>query len=134
MVRVLAIEDDILIRCPKLVRVCDLRVAHGKDQIKFWLQHHKPQVIVLDHDMPGFSGMEAVREFWADFLCVPTIIWSHNHEAVKEMKAYLEAQALDNDVEEWTIVVQPFDSTRTPEDYGKFIEWLHNEHQKLETK
>ena len=134
MIRVLAIEDDILTRCPKLVGVCDLRVAHGRDQIKFWLQHHKPQVIVLDHDMPGFNGMEAVREFWADFLCVPTIIWSHNHEAVKEMKAYLEARANDYELDDWVIAVQPFDATRTPEDYGKFIEWLYKEHQKLEMK
>jgi DNA-binding NarL/FixJ family response regulator len=130
MIRVLAIEDCPNTRCNALVDCCDLRVAHGFDQIKFWLKHHKPQVIILDHDMPGFNGMDAVNAFWEDMICTPVIIWSHNHEAAKKMKEAMEARAAECllEDEKWAIVVQPFNVGRDAKFYSQFLAFLHLHH------
>jgi len=129
MLRVLAIEDQPDIRCAKIVSMCDLRIAQGYNQIKFYMDYFKPELILLDHDMPGFNGMDVINAFGERFVSIPIIIWSHNHEAVRKMKALLDDMAIQFDVpDDWCIVVQPYDPTYPPEDHIKFFNWLNKEH------
>jgi DNA-binding LytR/AlgR family response regulator len=118
--RILVIDDE-PVRATELCSVGDLRIAHGFEQVKFWLQnrHWRPEVVFLDNDMPLASGVSLARFFALDLVGIPVVIWSRNPVAAEEIRAVLE----DARMEEipWQIWVKPYNSKNTSQDWADFL-------------
>lgn len=122
MVRVLVVDDE-PVRADQLMAVCDLRVAHGFEQVKFWLRNTcwRPDVVFLDNDMPLATGLSIARFFANDLIGIPVVIWSMNPIAAKEIEATLQDAQIEGI--HWPIVVDPYNPKRTS---GQWLVYLNN--------
>jgi CheY-like chemotaxis protein len=82
--------DDMPMRARDFVRQGhDVRVAHGFEQVKFWIQEvareWKPDIVFLDHDMPQMNGVDVIQTFASDLLPYPIVIWTTNSAASTQM-------------------------------------------------
>ena len=116
--------DDEPQRAAQMMAVSDLRVAHGFDQVKFWLQNKlwRPQVVFLDNDMPLASGLSLARFFADDLIGIPVVVWSMNPVAAKEIAAILEDARIEG--MPWTIMVDPYNHLRTADQWLQYVNSL----------
>lgn len=91
----------------------DFRIAHGFDQIAFFLKYWAPELICLDNDMPLLTGIQVVSMFKFELAAFPIIVVSQNPGAsltiMKEMEeltriVHIPFRASD----EWTEQVSQF--------------------------
>ena len=76
-----------------LSKEIEIQIAHGFDQIKFYLENYKYDLVLLDHDMPLMSGPKVVEEFLME-RCIPVIVISNNEPGAKKMVNMLEEYAV----------------------------------------
>lgn len=117
--RVLIIDDDPIRAIPVMAAGHDVKIAHGYDQVSFYLKHCKlwqPEIICLDNDMPMMTGLDVAREFAEDLFYRPVRIWSRNNVAAPQIKGLLldKAMELGIDEEELELHVIPFDANTEP--------------------
>ena len=112
--KVLIIDDEPIRAHPVMNAGHDVRIAHGHEQIKFWLQnkHWTPDIICLDNDMPLMSGKDVAYHFGDELFYRRVRVWSRNNIAAPEIKRILLDKALEYciDEEETDIEVLAFDS------------------------
>lgn len=115
--RVLIIDDDPVRAIPVLKAGHDVKIAHGFDQIDFWLKckHWYPEIICLDHDMPQMPGLEVVGHFVDELWWRTVRIWSCNHIAAPIMKDHLLDAAKAEEMEGiFDVHILSFDSKTEP--------------------
>ena len=105
--RVLIVDDELLAR----QRVEDLlaseenveiagMIANGKDAVEA-IRREKPDLVFLDVQMPGLTGLEVVREIGAEEMPTTIFVTAFDHHAIKAF----DLAALD-------YLVKPFDDDR----------------------
>jgi CheY-like chemotaxis protein len=88
--KILVIDDDPM-RANNFVNLGhDVKIAHGFDQISFWLDHGPYDLICLDHDMPMMNGLSVIKAFGGSLCWYPVCLWSQNAEKRTEMLKVLE--------------------------------------------
>lgn len=96
-IRALIIDDDPTRAFPLLRAGVDVRIAHGWEQVRFWLQdaarYWTPQIVFLDHDMPLMDGHAVCDLFGTEFVHLPIVIWSNNPVGRENMRRILRSQA-----------------------------------------
>lgn len=101
--RILVIDDE-PVRAQFLLfggHTHDVKVACGRSQVGFHLEMWRrwsPELICLDHDMPGFNGMEVVAAFpeiAATIEQAPIWVWSMNFEAAPRLRDDLARRAAE---------------------------------------
>lgn len=105
--RVLIVDDELLAR----QRIEDLleseenveivgMIANGRDAVAA-IREEKPDLVFLDVQMPGLTGLEVAREIGADEMPTTIFVTAFDHHAIKAF----ELAALD-------YLVKPFDDER----------------------
>jgi CheY-like chemotaxis protein len=109
--KILVIDDEPE-RAHKLGNAYDIRIAHGSEQVKFWLRNSfwRPDVILLDNDMPLASGVLIAKEFALDMAGIRTIIWSMNVPAAKEIEGILTSPEYKVEGVYADVLLRPFGS------------------------
>ncbi len=109
--KILVIDDEPE-RANKLGDFYDLRIAHGIEQVKFWLRNSfwRPDIILLDNDMPLASGVLIAKEFALDMAGIRTIIWSMNVPAAKEIEGILTSPEHKIDGVYTDVIIKQFGS------------------------
>lgn len=92
--KILVIDDEPR-RATAFVRAGhDIRVAHGFEQIQFLLRDvasfWKPDLVVMDHDMPLLDGQGVLQTFGLDISIYPVLLWSCNPVGSQKMLRVLE--------------------------------------------
>jgi len=69
-------------------------MAYGYEQVDYYLSDNFPfyrniKMIICDHDMFGFDGMEVCMTFLRDNLHLPIILCSANIEGIEKQYEYL---------------------------------------------
>lgn len=90
MKKVLLVEDDPFIRDLTSIKLSEASyaviVAHSGETVIKLMQEDTPDVVLLDLDLPGISGVELLTQIKADEVLkkIPVIIFSNNDDP--EMK------------------------------------------------
>jgi DNA-binding response OmpR family regulator len=113
--------DDTPTRALYLPQGWDYRIAHGYDQVDFWLKHWPIDIVLLDHDMPLLCGAQVATMFRFELARYPIVVLSQNEYGAKQIVAELEE--LTNIVripffggdEQWTNLVERwYEATKGP--------------------
>ena len=120
MKTILIVDDEVDIRDILRIRLANqphfriLEAANGTDALELTRQQ-RPDLIILDWLMPGFSGMEvlkALRES-PELTSIPVIMMT--------VKSELSAQAEGQAMGVVAYLIKPFDSTRLMETVQKAL-------------
>ena len=80
--------DDCPIRALGYSYIANVYIAHGGDQISFYLQTKKFDLIMLDHDMPNMNGEDVVCTFNTELHLQNCPIVIHSANAVGASAMY----------------------------------------------
>ena len=120
MKTILIVDDEVDIRDILRIRLANqpgfriLEAANGSDALELTRQQ-RPDLIILDWLMPGFSGMEvlkALRES-PELTTIPVIMMT--------VKSELSAQAQGKAMGVVAYLIKPFDATRLMETVQKAL-------------
>jgi DNA-binding response OmpR family regulator len=120
MKTILIVDDEVDIRDILRIRLANqpgfriLEAANGTDALQLTRQQ-RPDLIILDWLMPGFSGMEvlkALRES-PELTTIPVIMMT--------VKSELSAQAQGQAMGVVAYLIKPFDATRLMETVQKAL-------------
>jgi DNA-binding LytR/AlgR family response regulator len=130
MYKKILVIDDEPERAHRLGNIFDLRIAHGYEQVKFWLRNPvwRPDIIFLDNDMPLASGTSIAKEFALDMIGTKIVIWSMNGPASKEIEGILASPDHKVDGFNMDISIIPFGSY-SAEEWQTFLRkdcWKYN--------
>ncbi len=99
IIRVLVIDDHTLIRAgitallERMERIQVVGEAGDGDEAMRLIQELSPDIVLLDLEMPGLSGLEVLRETTARFPAVKTIVLSV-HDAEEYAQRVVQAGAV----------------------------------------
>ena len=96
MKRILFIDDEPIRAWPLAQKGHHVRVAHGFEQVHFYLQQcpgYRPDVICLDHDMPMMNGYHVAQSFLIA-RSIPVMIHSTNEAGAKDIERLLQEYAV----------------------------------------
>ncbi len=93
MKKVLLVEDDPFIRDLTSIKLTEqsyaVSVASDGESVLDLVKKEMPDVILLDLDLPGMTGLEVLRQLKtnADFKDIPVIIFSNNDDEQTKKEA-----------------------------------------------
>ncbi len=101
MIRVLVVDDSIFMRTALIkmlesdskIRVVD--VAKDGEQALTKVQQHQPDVVTMDIEMPGLSGLEAIKRLMKNEPVPIIVVSSHTEEGALTTFEALAAGAID---------------------------------------